>query len=120
MEKYKVGEVLVSKDNQTLYKGLSNTPVVIPQGNKVIIGADRLAHHLRDNMIQPLNREAEISGIVSNGIVDMIYKYLAINLPLSEMLADYEITPKEFQGCMYEALEEIGIYKDEDTEAKQQ
>ena len=59
--KYKIGQILTSNQDVEVEKALSGEKVVIPKGNKIIIGADKLAHHLRTGMIQPLGT-AEVEG----------------------------------------------------------
>lgn len=49
--KYKIGQILISNQDVEVEKALSGEKVVIPKGNKIIIGADKLAHHLRTGMI---------------------------------------------------------------------
>lgn len=49
---YKIGQILTSNCEMEVEK-MFGEKVVIPKGNKVIIGADNLAHHLRNGMIQP-------------------------------------------------------------------
>lgn len=49
---YKIGQILTSNCEMEVEK-MFGEKVVIPKGNKVIIGADNLAHHLRNDMIHP-------------------------------------------------------------------
>lgn len=60
---YKIGQILTSTEDVEVEKALSNEKVIIPKGNKVIIGADKLAHHIRNGMMQPL---AELCSVASN------------------------------------------------------
>ncbi len=115
MAEFQYGQLLISKEPQMLRCGLSDEPVVIPAGNMVVVGFDNLAHHLRNGYIQPFASDVKISGYVSNGIVMAIIQYLRAWLPLDDMLEDYDITQKDFQDKLYEALEEIGIYKAGDS-----
>ena len=48
---YKIGQILTSNCDVEVEKALSGDKVVIPKGNKIIIGADNLAHHLSNGMI---------------------------------------------------------------------
>ena len=45
---YKVGQILTSKEDVEVEMALSGEKVIIPKGNKIIIGADNLAHHIRN------------------------------------------------------------------------
>lgn len=65
--KYKIGQILTSNQDVEVEKALSGEKVVIPKGNKIIIGADKLARHLRTGMIQPLGT-AEVEGYDSEGL----------------------------------------------------
>ena len=60
--KYEVGQILTSKEDVEVAKALSGEKIVIPKGNKIIIGADNLAHHIRNGMMQPLHDWATYSG----------------------------------------------------------
>lgn len=62
--KYKIGQILTSNRDTEVEKALSGEKVVIPKGNKIIIGADKLARHLRTGMIQPLGT-AEVEGLAA-------------------------------------------------------
>ena len=54
MADYKIGQILTSTEEVEIEKALSGEKVKIPKDNKVIIGADKLAHHIRNGFIQPL------------------------------------------------------------------
>ena len=69
--KYKIGRILTSNQDVEVEKALSGEKVVIPKGNKIIIGADKLAHHLRTGMIQPLGT-AEVEGYDSEGLAEYL------------------------------------------------
>lgn len=47
--------------------------MIFPKGNKIIIGADNLAHHLRNGMIQPLGEDIEVKGYDPKGISEFIF-----------------------------------------------
>ena len=53
MSTYKIGQILVSKNETEVETGFGRKEV-IPKGNKVIITAHRLGHHIRNGMKQPL------------------------------------------------------------------
>ena len=52
MANWHYGSLLVSHEATTATRPLSGEVVKIPAGNRVVIGFDRLAHHLRDGSIQ--------------------------------------------------------------------
>ena len=60
MTKYKIGQLLIAKQDIEIETGLTGTKIAVPKGSKVIIGADRLAHHFRDGRIQPIAKDAVI------------------------------------------------------------
>ena len=104
---YKIGEILESKKDVTVKKELSDEEIIIPKGNKIIIGADKLAHHLRDGMLQPLQEGSEVEGYDCEGLAEYLFLCLRAYLPLNEMLEDYEISEKEFREEIEYALDEI-------------
>ena len=107
--KYKIGEILVSKEPTVIETVLSGKKVTIPAGNKVIIGPDKFAHHIRNGYIQPLQSEAVVEGYDTDGLAEWIYLYLNNHMHLEEMLADYDETEDYFKAKITEALMEIGF-----------
>lgn len=105
---YKIGQILVSKEEQVLEKALSEEKEVIPKGSKVIIGADKMAHHIRTGMIQPLG-EAKLHGYDSRGIAEYLYICLKKHFEIDEMLEGYNETKVRFIEEIECALEEIGF-----------
>lgn len=108
MTKYKIGQILTSDTAVELKKGLSGEKVIIPKGNKVVIGADNLAHHIRTGMIQPLG-DAEVEGYDCEGLAEFLYLWLRSHLPLSDMLEDCDVRPEDFMVEVEEAFCEIGL-----------
>lgn len=106
---YKIGQILTSNCDVEVEKALSGDKVVIPKGNKIIIGADKLAHHMRNGMIQPLGENIEVNGYDSEGIAEFIFSWMSRFYPIDEMFEDYEVDEKEFKSEMEYALEEIGL-----------
>lgn len=109
--KYSIGQILTSKEETVVEKGLSGDKVTIPKGNKVIIGADNLAHHIRNGYIQPLAEGSEIDGYSAEGLAEWVYIYMRNHLPLDEMLESYDESRNSFKENIVEALEEIGFYE---------
>lgn len=107
LNKYKIGQILTSKEEVVLEKGISGEKVVIPKGNRIMIGADKLAHHLKNGCIQPLPEDAEVKGYDTESIASVIYDWLNRRFNLQEdMLDDYEIEKQEFIDEIEYALSE--------------
>ena len=106
---YKIGQILTSNCDVEVEKALSGDKVIIPKGNKIIIGADMFAHHIRNGMIQPLAKDAVVKGYDSEGIAEFLYTWIGKYFPLEEMLDGYDITEKEFIEEIEVALNEIGL-----------
>lgn len=109
MAKYKIGQILISKEDVVVEKALTEEQVVIPKGNKIIIGADNLAHHIKTGMIQPLGDNAEVKGYDTNGMSIWIYTYMRNHFPIDEMLKEYGDTKERFMEELECALDEIGF-----------
>ena len=107
--KYKIGQILTSNCDVEVEKALSGDKVVIPKGNKIIIGADNMAHHLMNGMIQPLAENIEVKGYDANGISEFIFKWISNQFPLIEMLEHCEVDKEEFRYEIESALDEIGF-----------
>lgn len=106
---YKIGQILTSNRDIEVERELSGEKVVIPKGSKIIIGADKLAHHLRDGTIQPLAENIEVKGYDTNGISEFIFKCISNQLPLLEMLEYREVGKEEFRYEIENSLKEIGF-----------
>ena len=106
--KYKIGQILTSNRNIEVEK-MFGEKVIIPKGNKIIIGADKFAHHLKDGMIQPLQKDTIIEGYDSEGIAEYLVKKLSAMFPLEEMLEDYDIEKERFEEGIYFLLDDIGF-----------
>ena len=106
---YKVGQILTSKEDVEVEKALSGEKVTIPKGNKIIIGADKLAHHIRTGMMQPLPEDSEIQGYDASGIAEYLYTCLRNYFEIDDMLEGYDDTKERFMEEIEYALEEIGF-----------
>lgn len=107
--KYKIGQILTLKQDVEVKKSLSGEKVVIPKGNKIIIGADNLAHHIKNGLIQPLEEDAEVKGYDEEGIAEYLYTYLRRYFPIDEMLDGYDDAKENFIEGIACGLEEIGF-----------
>ena len=106
---YKIGQILTSKEDVEVEKALSGEKVTIPKGNKIIIGADKLAHHIRTGMMQLLPEDSEIQGYDASGIAEYLYTYLRNHFGIDEMLEGYDDTKERFIEEIEYALGEIGF-----------
>lgn len=105
---YKIGQMLVVDQDIEVRGALSGKKIVIPEGNKIIIGADKRAHHLRDGMIQPLG-DAEVKGYDTKGLAEYLLIALEASFPLDDMLADFHIAEERFKEEIEYALDDIGF-----------
>ena len=106
---YKIGQILTSNTDVEVEKVLSGEKVVIPKGNKIIIGADKFAHHIRNGMIQPLQEGTEVKGYDAKGIAEYLYTKLRGHFEIDEMLENYDCTKKEFISEIEWYLNDIGF-----------
>ena len=63
--KFKVGQILTSNEEVVVEKALSGEKVVIPKGNKIIIGADKLADVVANKealTINVLNKDGSVKN----------------------------------------------------------
>ena len=102
MADYKIGQILTSTEDVEIEKALSGEKVKIPKGNKIIIGADKFAHHIRNGFIQPLAEGLTVEGYDTTGIAEYLYIVL-----IDEMMEGYEITKQEIINEIECALDEI-------------
>lgn len=107
MADYKIGQILTSTKDVEIEKALSGDKIKIPKGNKVIIGADKLAHHIRNGFIQSLAEGSTVEGYDTTGIAEYLYITLRNHLPLDEMMEDYEVDKQEIIDEIECALDEI-------------
>lgn len=106
---YKIGQILTMTMDMEVEKALSGAKVIIPKGSKIIIGADNLAHHLRDGSIQPLAKTDKVEGYDAAGLAEYLLKILESRFPIREMAEDYDIEEKAFQDEIEYALDDIGF-----------
>lgn len=106
---YKIGQILTSNQDIEVEKALSEEKVIIPKGNKIIIGADKLVHHLKNGMIQPLAKDLQVEGYDCNGIAEYLYMHLRNHFEIDEMLDMYEDTKDRLIEEIEYALDDIGF-----------
>lgn len=107
--KYKIGQILTSKVDTEIEKGISGEKVKIPKGNKIIIGVDKMAHHLKNGFIQRLQNNDEVDGYDCKGIAEYLYAYMRNHFEIDEMLENYDDTKERFIEEIEYALDEIGF-----------
>ena len=110
MAKYKIGRILVAKADLELERGMSGEKVTVPKGSRVSIGADKLAHHLRDGSIQPLPKDAIVEGYDVAGLAVYLSTALNNRYDLAFYLDDMNSSERDFVETIEELLEEIGFY----------
>lgn len=106
---YKIGQILTSNQEVEVEMALSGEKVIIPKGNKIIIGPDKFAHHIRNGMMQPLQETAELSGYDTIGLAEYLYIWLKSHFPIDEMLEEYDSSANKFKQEIEVALDEIGF-----------
>lgn len=106
---YKIGQILTSNQDVEVEKALSGEKVLIPKGTKIIIGADNLAHHIKNGMMQPLGNNIVVKGYDTEGIAEYLYTYLRCHFEIDEMLEEYDDTKERFIEEISFALDEIGF-----------
>lgn len=111
--KFSIGDVFEVTEDYKAKAVLSNEGVSIPKGEKIIIGADKLAHHIGSGMISPIGKDSIVDGYNAEGIAKYICLFLRSHLAfdLDEMLEGYDFTMNELADEIQYALEEIGFYK---------
>ena len=107
--KYKIGQILTSNQDVEVEKALSGEKVVVPKGNKIIIGADGFARHIRNGMMQPLPEDAEVKGYDTQGLAEYLYISLRNHFEIDEMLEGYDCTKQEFISEIEYYLSDIGF-----------
>lgn len=107
MAEYKIGQILTSKVDTEIELALSGEKIKNPKGNKIIIGADKFAHHIRDGRVQPLKKDSIVEGYDTTGIAEYLYIVLRNHFQIKEMMEDYEISKKDFVDEIECALDEI-------------
>lgn len=106
IKKYKIGEILVTKEDVELTSAISEKKTKVRKGTRIMIGADKLAHHFGTGIIQPLQDGDEVSGYDTDGIAKAIIYHLGARFPLEEMFEDYDIDEEEFKDEIEFALSE--------------
>ena len=107
--KYKIGQILTCTKDVVVEKAFSGEKITIPKGNRIIIGADKLAHHIRDGMIQPLADGSEVKGYDDAGIAEYILICLRAHFPVDDWMEEYGISEDEIVEEIEFALDEIGM-----------
>ena len=106
MSTYKIGEILVSQRETELETNWGRKDV-IPKGNKVIITAHGLGHHIKNGMKQPLQEDDVVKGYDTEGLAEYLFMCMKKDLPMEDMMYDYDLTEKDIKEVIEEALGEI-------------
>lgn len=97
MEKviYNVGDVLVSINNNYSVNGY--------------VGADNNIHY-ENGEIELLKSNFRTKGYNTDGIATWIYKCLLSEIPIQDMLEDYDESKTKFIKCISNSLKELGMF----------
>jgi hypothetical protein len=106
MSTYKIGEILVSQ-RETEVETIFGRKEIIPKGNKIIITAHRLGHHIRNGMKQPLKKDDVVKGYDTEGLAEYLFTCMKSHLPMDDMMYDYDLTEENIKEVIEEALDEI-------------
>lgn len=107
--KYRIGQILTSNRDIEIEKAISGEKVIVPKGNKVIIGADKFVHHIKSEMIQPFKEGIEVEGYDTRGLALYLYMCLSNSFPIDEMLENYDCTKESFIEEIEYSLDNIGF-----------
>lgn len=106
MSTYKIGEILVSQ-RETEVETIFGRKEIIPKGNKIIITAHRLGHHIRNGMKQPLQKDDVVKDYDTEGLAEYLFTCMKSHLPMDDMMYDYDLTEEDIKELIEEALDEI-------------
>lgn len=109
MSEVRIGQIITSKVDVEIEKAISGEKVFVPKGNRVIIGADGFAHHLKNGMIQPLGKDMKVKGYDAAGIAIYLYEKLKCHFEIDEMLENYDLDKYNFMSEIEYYLDDIGF-----------
>lgn len=109
MSEVRIGQIITSKVDTEIEEAISGEKVFVPKGNRVIIGADGFAHHLKNGMIQPLGKDMEVKGYDAAGIAIYLYEKLKCHFEIDEMLENYDLDKYNFMSEIEYYLDDIGF-----------
>lgn len=108
--KYAIGQILTAKHDIKVEKAMSGETVEVKKDSKVIIGADKLAHHWDGNLVQPLAKDIVVEGYDASGLATWIAYILLHEVPmLADVIEDYDINAEDIESAIESALEEVGF-----------
>lgn len=109
VNKCKIGQIIIANQDIEVNAFLSDEKKIIPKGSKVIIGADKFAHHLSDGMIQPLSGDIAVKGYDAVGLAKYIMGALDTDYQIMNILSAFEIEKEELEKHIAFFLMEIGF-----------
>ena len=113
MKRLNIGEMVRLNKDISCTAILSDTEVAIKKGTEMFVTAGP-PHFFKtfsgkEIEIDPNHTEVT-SGFSVNGIAEWLYRHLAYEFPIKDMLEDNDLDKEEFKRCIADALEELGMY----------
>jgi hypothetical protein len=105
---YKIGQHLKLTEERKFKTAISEEEVIFPAGTEVFISAHR-QYIFPNEKIAALPENAVVKGYDQDGITEIILRKLKRNLPVSEMMEDYDITDKDIKDAILDALDYLWI-----------
>lgn len=106
---FKIGQMVTANQDIELKRAVSGETVTIPKGSKAIVGADKLAHHLDYDMVQPISKAVDIEGYDADGLATYLFHQLKYQFPIEEFCNDYDVSERSFCDEIADQLREIGF-----------
>lgn len=102
----KIGQIIkVPRDYEL--EGYFGTTRTIKASTQAWIGIDGTIRHLNGTIETPADGEFKVSGYDNEGLAQRILWQLKKDLPLREILEDYELTEKDVTDAIEWALDDI-------------
>ena len=108
---FSIGQKITLKEDMEV-EGCFGTKKKYKKGMVGFIGADSKlnAVHWANGDIQVLENFTQRKGYSVSGLAEWIYMYISRELPIDEMLEDYDVEKETFMEDIADALEELGMY----------
>lgn len=116
--KVKMGDILVAQEDVEYSNDKASTTIY--KGDKSIVGFDKRIHVLKERTIIIPDDEFKIEGYSADGLSEFISAWLDKNFDLDKILKKSEYTKDDICECIKEALTEIGMTREENTEENEE